>query len=59
MQPARIHHVGLPVSDLDLSVAWYRGALGLTHDSTAGAPGGCCLHGRADRRAARAARSGR
>ncbi|MGH2788386.1 MAG: VOC family protein [Actinomycetota bacterium] len=34
MQPSRIHHVGLPVSDLDLSVAWYREALGLTHDST-------------------------
>jgi len=40
MQPSRIHHVGLPVSDLDLSVAWYREALGLTHDSTAGVPGG-------------------
>jgi catechol 2,3-dioxygenase-like lactoylglutathione lyase family enzyme len=36
---ARIHHVGLPVSDLDRSVAWYREALGLTHDSTAGLPG--------------------
>jgi catechol 2,3-dioxygenase-like lactoylglutathione lyase family enzyme len=33
MQPSRIHHAGLPVSDLDLSVAWYREALGLTHDS--------------------------
>jgi lactoylglutathione lyase len=40
MQPSRIHHVGLPVSDLDLSVAWYREALGLTHESTAGVPGG-------------------
>jgi lactoylglutathione lyase len=40
MQPARIHHVGLPVSDLDRSVAWYRDALGLTHDSNAGVPGG-------------------
>jgi catechol 2,3-dioxygenase-like lactoylglutathione lyase family enzyme len=40
MQPSRIHHVGLPVSDLDLSVAWYREALGLTPDSTAGVPGG-------------------
>jgi len=39
MQPGRIHHVGLPVSDLDRSVAWYREALGLTHDSTAGVPG--------------------
>lgn len=34
MQPSRIHHVGLPVSDLNLSVAWYREALGLTHEST-------------------------
>ena len=40
MQPSRMHHVGLPVSDLDISVAWYRGALGLAHESTAGAPGG-------------------
>jgi len=39
MQPSRIHHVGLPVSDLDLSVAWYREALGLMHESTAGVPG--------------------
>ena len=38
MQPSRIHHVGLPVSDLDRSVA-YREALGLTHESTAGVPG--------------------
>jgi lactoylglutathione lyase len=36
----RIHHVGLPVSDLDRSVAWYREALGLTHESTAGVPEG-------------------
>jgi catechol 2,3-dioxygenase-like lactoylglutathione lyase family enzyme len=40
MQPCRIHHVGLPVSDLDRSVAWYGEALGLTHDATAGVPGG-------------------
>jgi len=40
MQPARIHHVGLPVSDLDRSVAWYREALGLTHEPGAGVPGG-------------------
>src|SRR5688572_28322153 len=40
MQPSRIHHVGLPVSDLDRSVAWYREALGLTHESTAGVPDG-------------------
>jgi catechol 2,3-dioxygenase-like lactoylglutathione lyase family enzyme len=39
MQPARIHHLGLPVSDLDRSVAWYHDALGLTHDTTAGVPG--------------------
>jgi catechol 2,3-dioxygenase-like lactoylglutathione lyase family enzyme len=39
MQPSRIHHVGLPVSDLDLGVAWYREALGLTHESSAGVPG--------------------
>jgi catechol 2,3-dioxygenase-like lactoylglutathione lyase family enzyme len=31
---------GLPVSDLDLGVAWYREALGLTHEAAAGAPGG-------------------
>ena len=40
MQPSRIHHVGLPVADLDISVAWYREALGLTHDAAAGVPGG-------------------
>ena len=40
MQPSRIHHVGLPVTDLGLSVAWYREALGLTHDAAAGVPGG-------------------
>lgn len=39
MQPSRIHHVGLPVSDLDLSVAWYREALGLAHEAAAGVPG--------------------
>jgi lactoylglutathione lyase len=39
MQQSRIHHVGLPVSALDRSVAWYREALGLTHESTAGVPG--------------------
>lgn len=32
--------MGVPVSNLDLSVAWYREALGLTHESTAGVPGG-------------------
>jgi catechol 2,3-dioxygenase-like lactoylglutathione lyase family enzyme len=37
MQPSRMYHVGLPVSDLDLSLAWYCEALGLTH---AGVPGG-------------------
>jgi catechol 2,3-dioxygenase-like lactoylglutathione lyase family enzyme len=58
MQPSRIHHVGLPVSDLDLGVARYCEALGLTHESTAGVPEGVGLHGRADGRAARAARSG-
>jgi catechol 2,3-dioxygenase-like lactoylglutathione lyase family enzyme len=40
MQPSRIHHVGLPVTDLDISVAWYREALGLTHESAAGVPEG-------------------
>jgi catechol 2,3-dioxygenase-like lactoylglutathione lyase family enzyme len=35
MQPSRIHHVGLPVTDLDRSVAWYREALGLTHEAAA------------------------
>jgi catechol 2,3-dioxygenase-like lactoylglutathione lyase family enzyme len=39
MQPSRIHHVVVPVSDLDRSVAWYRDALRLTHGSTAGVPG--------------------
>ena len=43
MQPSRIHHVGLPVSDLDRSVAWYREALGLTHESTAGVPEGVAV----------------
>ena len=38
MPPSRIHHVGLPVSDLERSVAWYREALGLTHESTAPEP---------------------
>ena len=28
MQPSRIHHVGLPVSDLDLSFAWSTGGSG-------------------------------
>jgi len=40
MQPSRIHHVGLPVTDLDISVAWYREALGLTHEAAVGVPGG-------------------
>jgi catechol 2,3-dioxygenase-like lactoylglutathione lyase family enzyme len=40
MQPSRIHHVGLPVTDLDISVAWYREALGLTHEAAAGVPEG-------------------
>jgi catechol 2,3-dioxygenase-like lactoylglutathione lyase family enzyme len=40
MQPSGIHHVGLPVTDLEISVAWYREALGLTHEPDAGVPGG-------------------
>ena len=40
MQPSQIHHVGLPVTDLDISVAWYRQALGLTHGAAAGVPEG-------------------
>jgi catechol 2,3-dioxygenase-like lactoylglutathione lyase family enzyme len=40
MQPSRIHHVGLPVTDLNRSVAWYREALGLKHEYTASVPGG-------------------
>ena len=39
MRPSRIHHVGLPVRDLDVSVAWYSKALGLTHEAAAGVPG--------------------
>ena len=39
MQPSRIHHVGLPVSDLGRSVAWYAEALGLTLEPTAGVAG--------------------
>jgi catechol 2,3-dioxygenase-like lactoylglutathione lyase family enzyme len=35
-----MHHVGLPVTDLDNSVAWYREALGLTQEPDAGVPGG-------------------
>ena len=40
MKSFRIHHIGLPVTDLDVSVAWYRDALGLTHEVAAGVPGG-------------------
>ena len=40
MQPSRIHHVGLPVSDLDVSIAWYGEALGLIRESKAGVPEG-------------------
>lgn len=39
MQPARIHHVGLPVTDIDVSLAWYRDVLGLTYEAEAGVPG--------------------
>ena len=35
MQLSRIRRVGLPVSDLERSVAWYREALGLTHGANA------------------------
>jgi Lactoylglutathione lyase and related lyases len=58
MEPSRIHHVGLPVRDLDVSVAWYRKALGLMHEAAAGVPGRVAFMVRADGRAARAARSG-
>lgn len=30
----------MPVSDLERSIAWYRDALGLTHETKAGVPGG-------------------
>ena len=40
MEAARIHHVGVPVSDLDRSVAWYADALGMTHELTARVPEG-------------------
>ena len=43
MHPAHIHHVGLPVSDLDRGIAWYRDALGLTHESTAAVPEGIAI----------------
>ena len=39
MQHCRIHHIGVPVSDLDVGVAWYRAALGLTPDAESGLPG--------------------
>jgi catechol 2,3-dioxygenase-like lactoylglutathione lyase family enzyme len=40
MEPSRIHHVALPVTDLHISVARYREALGLTHEAAAGVPEG-------------------
>jgi catechol 2,3-dioxygenase-like lactoylglutathione lyase family enzyme len=40
MEQSRLHHVGLPVSDLDLSAAWYGDVLGLTRESEAGLPEG-------------------
>ena len=43
MRAARIHHVGLPVSDLDRSVAWYADALGMTHELTAHVPEGVAI----------------
>jgi catechol 2,3-dioxygenase-like lactoylglutathione lyase family enzyme len=43
MEPARIHHVGLPVSDLDRSLAWYRDVLGLAHERTARVPEGIAI----------------
>jgi len=43
MQPTRIHHVGLPVSDLERSIAWYCDALGLTHEFTAQVPEGVAI----------------
>jgi catechol 2,3-dioxygenase-like lactoylglutathione lyase family enzyme len=43
MEPTRIHHVGLPVSDLDRSIAWYRDALGLALDFTTQVPEGVAI----------------
>lgn len=45
MPPARAHHVGLPVSDLDRSVAWYGDALGLTLETGTGVPGRVAVMG--------------
>jgi glyoxylase I family protein len=36
----RFHHVGLPVSDLEASIAWYEAALGFAHELTAQVPEG-------------------
>ena len=43
MEHPQIHHVGLPVSDLERSVAWYGEALGMTHELTAQVPDGVAI----------------
>jgi lactoylglutathione lyase len=37
---ASLHHVGLPVEDLDRAIGWYRDVLGLEHTVTARVPEG-------------------
>lgn len=40
---AALHHVGLPVSDLDRAIQWYATALGWTHEHTARVPEGVSI----------------
>jgi catechol 2,3-dioxygenase-like lactoylglutathione lyase family enzyme len=35
-----LHHAGLPVTDLERAIGWYRDALGLEHTTTARVPEG-------------------
>lgn len=36
----RFHHAGLPVTDLERAIGWYRAVLGLEHTTTARVPEG-------------------
>jgi catechol 2,3-dioxygenase-like lactoylglutathione lyase family enzyme len=38
-KPSRLHHVGIPVSDLDRSIAWYEHVLGLVLNKRAPSSG--------------------